>query len=80
MVAGLGAVDGVVLGGVHDGQDACELERVSKGLRARGVVPVANHVTRRPVPRRGDGRCRGEREHGGAADDEAIHARQLRAM
>ena len=51
------AVDGVVLGGVHDGQDPREPERVLEGLGARGVVPVANDLSRGSVPRRGDGRC-----------------------
>ena len=46
LVAGLGAVDGVVLCGVHDGQDPREPERVLEGLGARGVVPVANDLAR----------------------------------
>ena len=55
LIPRLRAVDGVVLSGVHDRQDPREPERVLEGLGARGVVPVANDLSRGSVPRRGDG-------------------------
>ena len=55
LIPRLRAVDRVMLRGVHDRQDPREPKRVLEGLGARGVVPVANDLSRGPVPRRGDG-------------------------
>ena len=45
LVPRLGAVDGVVLRDVHDGQDPGEPERVPERLGAGDVVPVADDLT-----------------------------------
>ena len=81
LVPCLGAIDAVVLSGVHDGQDPREPERVAEGLGSRCLVPLANDLARgRPAPRRGGRRRRRcEREHGDASDDDAMRRRHATA-